>query len=101
MSLLGFNTVGRFALGQITTIVTISLSASANSFLVTGNAAGLSRDFEAWLPLPFDTDGWTAAAVDGESWTPESAQAETWTARAKGTEPWTSTVKQPEPWTVE
>jgi hypothetical protein len=101
MSLLGFDAPGRLALGQISAIVTLNLPASAAFYLVTGNAAGLSRDFEAWLPGPFDHDDWMARTIQSEAWMPRTKLSETWTAQAKQAEPWTPAVKHGETWTIE
>src|SRR3954470_18123898 len=101
MSLLGFDAPGRLALGQISTIVTLNLPASAASYLVTGNAAGLSRDFKTWLPGPFDHDDWMARTIQREAWIPETKMMETWSTRARQAEPWTPAITEGETWTIE
>lgn len=81
MSLLGFDAVGRSALGQISHpgATNFILAALTGTYALTGNAASLCRDFVNWLPITSQSETWTAQTAQSESWTPKTEQDETWT----------------------
>lgn len=105
--MLGFDALGRISLGQISKSGSVTLTAAAGSYtvtgvaalfkiteswavdagdyLVTGSAANLCRDFVNWLPKTAQSETWTAQTAQSESWTPKTAQSETWTARNPAT----------------
>jgi hypothetical protein len=80
MSLLGFDALGRFAIGQISSLPTVVvLPASTGSCIVAGLDANFFRDFEAWLPGQFATPGWVTCGVQDEAWSPSIIQPDPWT----------------------
>ncbi len=97
MSLLGFDAVGRLALGQISGIhiiltadtTTYVLSgnaatfqiaelASVGAYIVIGNDAPFLLDRNAWLPLSIDAEIWTQRADPAGVWTPRTLPTSTW-----------------------
>ncbi len=78
-----------------------SILSVAGSCIVTGNDATFTRDFEAWIPRPFDSDSWTAGAIESEAWTAKTMQPETWVAEPKQAETWTQAIIPPDRWTTE
>ena len=84
--MLGFDALGRLALGQLSPTRPLEIPASCGSYAVVGLDAGLLRDFEAWVPRPPDTSTWTAGPAHGDAWTPKPVPSETWTVEARQVE---------------
>jgi len=96
-----FDAIGHIAVGQVASNLTITLSASAGSFSVTGipavfrltqrmtagsgsfvltgNDASYDRDFVNWYPLADPTAAWTTEAARSSVWTNKTVPTTTWT----------------------
>lgn len=85
--MLGFDALGSLALGQLGRggVTNTTMAALAGSYVVTGNAAELCRDFINWLPASSgQPEAWTARAAQSDPWTPKTSQDETWTESPAG-----------------
>lgn len=97
--MLGFEAMGRFALGQInertfvagdagtftltgidvTLAVSALLTAELGSFAIIASDANLVWDHNDWVPRTAQDEAWTEMTPQDEVWTERTLQSETWT----------------------
>jgi len=80
-------------------VLAISMTSTSGSYMIAGYPTTFARDFEAWIPRPFDTDGWTATSGESVAWTGNASTTSPWTAASEPVGIWVPAVIQPEPWT--
>jgi hypothetical protein len=79
----------------------ICLPVDCESYAAIAADAGFDRDFEAWIPRPFDSDGWLASTALDETWTALGSASPFWERREAEPAAWSTTARQPETWTTE
>jgi hypothetical protein len=77
MSLLGFDSSGRMALGQLPVSRHLVLTSARGSYTVAGQAASFGIA-DQWIIQAAPGGVWTAPAEQVEAWSPASKQHETW-----------------------
>jgi hypothetical protein len=60
-------------------LASVAVASTTGSYSVTGIDVSFTRDFEDWIPRPFESDAWTSGTKQAETWTPATKQSETWT----------------------
>lgn len=79
-----------------------SLAPGRGAFAWAGGGSTYSRDYEAWVPRPFDSMSWqTEATLPPPNWNGASISAGVWTADAQPANAWTPASIESEPWTTE
>jgi hypothetical protein len=58
----------------------VQMPAAARAYLLTGNAATLTRDFINWLPANSIIAPWAAESAPSNPWSPVTAPTTTWTS---------------------
>lgn len=80
---------GSYVVAGQPSVYVLSNSVGPGSYLLTGNAATLSRDFVNWLKSSdLAVPNWGAVASPISAWTPEAPPSPSWAAIGLATEAW-------------